>query len=141
VTLHFQHAPHLSQRHLLPVAQANDLIKCTEQIESIFENFPFFCVSTHVGHDAGDQMQSFDVLKDVRGLVGDQDDVQFFQRLVDVSDFGGFDGRVLGVGRNEFREGGQEGFDPSSRHVSELARNHGCRREISIGIVCSRLDF
>jgi len=127
VTLHLQYAAHLGQRHLLSVAQADDLVKCTEQIESVFEDFAFLCIPAHVRHDAGDQMQRLNVLKDIRGLVRDQEDVKFLQRLIYVSNFGGFDRRVLGVCRDEFWEGGQEGFNPGSRHVSELARNHDCR--------------
>ena len=136
MTLHLQHAPHLRQRHLLSVAQAYDLVECAKQIESVFNNFPFFCVSAHVRHDAGNQVQRLNVLEDIGGLVRDQEDVKFLQRLVDVSNLGGFDRRVLGVCRDEFWEGGQKGFDPGSRHVAELARNHGCRCKIS-----GRLDL
>ena len=127
MTLHLQYVPHLDQRHLFSVAHTDDLIKCTEQIKSILEDFAFFCISAHIRHDAGDQMQRLNVLEDIRGLVRNQEDVQFLQRLVDISNFSGFDGRVLGVRRDKFWERGQEGFDPRSRHVSELARNHGCR--------------
>lgn len=141
MTLHLQYAPHLRQRHLLSVAQANDLIKCTKQIESVFEDFPFFCTSTHVRHNAGDQVQRLDVLKDIRGLVRDQEDVKLLQRLVDVSNLGSLDRRVLCVCRDEFWEGSQKGFNPGSRHVSELARNHGCGWKIGIGVVGSRLDL
>lgn len=141
MALHLQHAPHLRQRYLLPVAQANNLIECAEQIESIFEDFPFLCISAHVRHDAGNQMQSFYVLENIRGFVRNQEDVEFLQWLVNISNFCGFDRRVLGVRRDEFWKGGQEGFDPWPRHVSELSRNHGCRCKINVEIVCSRLDF
>lgn len=70
-------------------------------------------------------MQGIDVLEDVRGLVGDEEDVEVFEGLVDEADVGGFDGGVLGVGGDELGEGGEEGFDARARHVAELAGEDG----------------
>ena len=73
-------------------------------------------------------MQGIDVLEDIRRLVGDEKDVEFFERLVDITDFGGFYRCVLAIGGDEFREGCEERFDPCSRHRVELTRENGCQR-------------
>ena len=77
-------------------------------------------------------MQRIDVLEDVRRFVGDEEDVEIFERLVDITDFGGFDGGVLAVGGDEFRERGEEGFDPGSRHRVELTRKDGWMERLSV---------
>jgi hypothetical protein len=51
-------------------------------------------------------MQHLDISEDseVRSLIRDREDTRFTQRLVDVPNFGGFDGRMLGVRRKEVWE-------------------------------------
>lgn len=71
-------------------------------------------------------MQRIDVQENIRCFVGDEEDVEIFERLVDITDFSGFDGGMLAVGRDEFRERGEEGFDSGSRHRVELTGEDGC---------------
>ena len=77
-------------------------------------------------------MQRIDVLEDIGRLVGDEEDVEIFERLVDITDFGSFYGGMLAVGGNEFRERCEEGFDSGPRHRVELTRKHGCTQKLSV---------
>ena len=70
-------------------------------------------------------MQRVNVLEDVGCFVGDEEDVEIFERLVDITDFGGFNRGVLAVGGDEFWERCEEGFDSGSRHRVELTRENG----------------
>lgn len=72
-------------------------------------------------------------LEDVARLVGDEEDVEVVKRLVDVTNVGGFDGRVLRVRWDEGRERGQERFDACTRHFAKLARHKRCGI-VSIGV-------
>ena len=66
-------------------------------------------------------------MEDVGRLVGDEKDIEIFQRLVDISNVGGLHRRVLGIGWNEFREGREEGLYPCPGHVAELTRDDSYR--------------
>ena len=70
-------------------------------------------------------MQRVDVLQDVALAVGDEDDVEFVEGLVDEADVVLLDGGVLGGGVGELGERGQEGFDAGSLHLAELAGEDG----------------
>lgn len=91
----------------------------------MFLDIPLLGTATHITDDPSEEVQGIDVLEDVRGLVGDEEDVEVFEGLVDEADVGGFDGGVLGVGGDELGEGGEEGFDARARHVAELAGEDG----------------
>ena len=49
-------------------------------------------------------MQCVDVLEDVGRFVSDEEDAEIFKQLVDIADFGGFDGGVLVVGGDASRK-------------------------------------
>jgi len=125
VTLHLQNTPHLHQVDLLPVSHAHDLIESTQKFECVLQDFALVRTAAEVRYDTCEEMESVDILKDIRCLIGYQENIEIFQRLIDVSDFGGLDGGVLGVCRDEFWERCEQGFDPGPRHIAELARNDG----------------
>lgn len=73
--LHFQHILDLHQVDLFPIAQAYDFIKRPEQLERILQNFPLFGCAAHIRHDASEQMECVNVLEDVGGFIGDEEDI------------------------------------------------------------------
>ncbi|KIN99967.1 hypothetical protein M404DRAFT_776141 [Pisolithus tinctorius Marx 270] len=89
---------------------------------------------THIRHDTRKQMQGLDVLKDVGRFVRDEENVEIFEWLVNVADLGGFDGGVLGVGRDELGEGRKKRFDTGPCHGVELPREDSCW--ILLSVVC-----
>jgi hypothetical protein len=64
-------------------------------------------------------------LEDIGSLVGDNEDVEVLEGLVDEPDVVGLDGGVLGAGGDELGEGGEEAFDSRFRHLDELTRDDG----------------
>jgi len=50
-------------------------------------------------------------LKDIGALIGDEEDVELFERLIDEADVGGLDSGMLGVGGDEFWERSEESID------------------------------
>lgn len=91
VTFHFEDVPDLQEINLFTVPQADDLIECSQELERIPEYLALFCGSTHVRDDTRKEMKRLDVLKDVRCLVSDEEDVELLQRLIDIADFRRFD--------------------------------------------------
>ena len=132
VRLHLEHTPDLHQINVFPITQAHDLVESTQQLKRLSLNLALLDALTQIRHHAGKEMQRIDVLEDVRRFVGDEEDVEIFERLVDITDLGGFDGGVLAVGGDEFRERGEEGFDSGSRHRVELTREDGCMERLSV---------
>lgn len=126
VALHLQNAFHLNEADLFPVAQANNLVKRTQQLERVLEYFPLVGGPADIGDNAGKEVKGIDILEDIGGFICDQYDIQIFQGLVDVSNFGGFDGCVLRLCWNEFRKRRQQGLNPRPRHILELSRDDNC---------------
>ena len=56
--------------------------------------------------------------------VGDQDDVELIEGLVNKTDIVLLNGRVLSTGIGKFREGREEGFDSRAGDFAELTRKH-----------------
>src|SRR5262245_19703131 len=103
VTLHLQHTPDLHQINLFLVTHTHDLIERSQELERIPQNLSLFCALAHVSDDASKEVESFDVLEDVGGFVGNEDDVEIFKRLIDIANFICFDRGVLSVGRYKLR--------------------------------------
>lgn len=69
-------------------------------------------------------MERIDILQNVGLAVCDEDHVELVKRLVDESDIILFDSGVLGARVGELREGGKEGFNSGSGHLTELSREN-----------------
>ena len=121
MTLHLQDTPNLSQVHVLPVSERDNLIKRAKNLEGILQNLAFIGAAAEVGDSASKEVEGVNILKDVGGFVGDEEDVEIFEGLVDVADVCGLDGGVLGIGGDQLGERGEEGLDPGLCHVTELA--------------------
>lgn len=88
--LHFCNGTDLSQRDVFSVSQGDDLVKHGDELECPVENFLFVDRAAIFGEGTGKEMERVNVLQDVGGLVGDEDHVEFFHGLIDVSDRLGF---------------------------------------------------
>lgn len=66
-------------------------------------------------------MKTVNVLEDVRLAVGDKDDVQLIERLVDEAHIILFDDRVLGSRISQLGEGCEQGFNSRTSDFPELA--------------------
>lgn len=111
MTLHLQKCLDLGQRQVLPVAQCHQLIERAKQLKGISQNLSLIQALANAGCHLSKQMQAVDILKDVGLAVGNQDNVQFIQRLVYEAHIVLLDGGVLGSGVREFRERGKQRFD------------------------------
>ena len=60
-------------------------------------------------------------LENVAALVGDEQDVELLEWLVDESDIGGLNGGMLGIGRDEFGERSEQTIDMRSGDGTELS--------------------
>ena len=125
--LHLQHAPDLHQIDVFPITQADDLVKSTQQLKRLSLDLALLHALTQIRHDTCKEMERIDILEDIRRLVGDEKDVELFERLVDITDFGCFDGGVLAVGGDQLWERCEQRFDSGARHRMELTREDGCR--------------
>lgn len=108
MTLHLQHVAHLHEVDLFPVSHAHDLVERAQQIECVLDNLALLRTPAHIRDHAREQMESLDVLEDVGRLVGDEENVEVFQGLVDIANVGGLNGSMLRAGWDEFREGREE---------------------------------
>jgi len=66
-------------------------------------------------------MKAVNVLEDVRLAVGDKDNVQLIERLVDEAHIVLFDDRVLGSRISQLGEGREQGFNSRTSDFPELA--------------------
>ena len=126
VAVHLQHAAHLGQGHVLPVAEADDLVKRLQDLEARQEDVVLVQRVALVAHRAGQEMQRVNVLQDVGVLRRDEDHVQILKRLVYVAHRVRLHRRVLRVRGDELRERRQQRLDPRAGHLPELAGNHRC---------------
>jgi len=78
----------------------------------------------HVGDDLGQQPEGAEILDDVAGLGGDEEEEEIvLEGLVHVPDRLGLHvGVLLGVA-DQFGEGGQQALDAHAVHLAELARH------------------
>lgn len=104
MTLHLQEGFDLRQRQVLPITQCHQLIECAEQLEGISQNLSLVQALANAGSHLSKQMQTVDILEDIGLAVGDQDDVQFIQRLVHEAHVVLLHGSVLGSRVREFGE-------------------------------------
>lgn len=65
-------------------------------------------------------------LQDVGLLVGDKDNEQLFQGLVNIADMIGLDSGVLLAAAGELWERGDQAFNSGPRHLSKLTRDERC---------------
>lgn len=121
MTLHLQEGLDLRQRQVLSVPQRHQFIERTQQLKGIAQNLPLVQALADAGGHLGKQVETVDILKDVRLTVGDQDDVQFVQWLVYEAHIVLLDGGVLGARVRELRERRQQGFDARPSNLTELA--------------------
>ena len=110
MTLHFQDAFNLHEVDLLPPTQTYNLVERAEQLECMLRDFALLGGPAQIGHNAGKEVQGLDILENVGCLVGDEQDVEFFQRLVDIADVERFDRSMLSVGGDKLGERGQKRF-------------------------------
>jgi len=97
MTLHLQNTPHLHEIDLFPIPHTDDLIKRSKQLKTLFLNFTLISCTTHIRNDACEEVEGIDILEDVGGFVSDEEDVEVFEGLIDITDLSGFDGCMLGV--------------------------------------------
>jgi len=64
-------------------------------------------------------------LKDIRLLVGDEDDKEFLERLVHIANVVRLNGCVLLSTASQFGERSNQTFNSRACHLSELARDEG----------------
>lgn len=76
-------------------------------------------------HHAGEESERLQVLQDVAVLGGDEDHVEFLQRLVHVANAVRFHKGVLLARVHQLREGGQEALDARPGHFHKLPRYDG----------------
>ena len=62
-------------------------------------------------------------MQDVGLLVGNKDNEQLFQRLVNITDMVGLDSGVLLTAAGQLWEGGDQTLNPGPRHLPKLARD------------------
>jgi len=106
VRFHLENAANLHKRDLFAISKTDDLIKGAQKLKCDAMNLALIGGTTQVSDDAREKMECFDVLKDIRGFIGDEKDIEVFQGLIHKAYFGGFNGGVLGVGGYEFWERG-----------------------------------
>lgn len=82
-------------------------------------------VSSMFSHHTGEESECFQVLQDVAVLGGDEDHVEFLQRLVHVADAVCFHKGVLLARVHQFRECCQETLDTRPGHFHKLPRYDG----------------
>lgn len=111
MTLHLQKGLDLGQRQILPVTQCHQLVESAKQLKRISQNLPLIQALANAGGHLGKQMQTVNILEDVGLAVGDQDNVQFIQRLVHEAHIVLLHGSVLSSRVGEFGEGGKQGFN------------------------------
>lgn len=124
MTFHLQESLDLADGEVLPVSQSDELVESTKQFVGILDNLPLIQALASAGNDLGEEVKGVDVLEDVGLAVGNEDYVQFVERLVDEANVVLFDCGVLSATIRELWEGGQEGFDTGPRHLAELSREN-----------------
>lgn len=95
VTLHLEHAAYLGQIDRFTISQADDFIKCAHEFKLILRDFFLLCALAEIRDDTSEEVKRVNVLKDVRSLVCDEEDIELLERLVDIAHVGSFDRRVL----------------------------------------------
>ena len=77
-------------------------------------------------------MKRVNVLKDVGRLVGDEENVELFERLIDIADIRCFYRCVLRTRRYELRKRSKQRFYACPRHFSELTRDDRCTLRVRL---------
>jgi hypothetical protein len=85
VTFHLQEGLDLAQRQVLPVPQCHQLIESAQKLVRIAKDLPLVKGLADTGDNLGEEMQTVDVLKDIRLSIRDEDHVQLVQGLVHIS--------------------------------------------------------
>jgi hypothetical protein len=142
MALHFQEGLDLGNGKILSVTQCHQLVVCAQQLEGIADNLSFVQALADACGYLRKQMQTVDVLENVRLAVGDQDNVQLIQWLVNESYVVLLDSGVLGLRIRKLGERGEESFNARSGNIAELAREdrfasasaNGCREDDLNGV-------
>lgn len=122
MTLHFQECLNLRKGQVLSITQCHQFIECAQQLEGIAEDFPLIQALANAGGHLGEQMKTVDILKDIRLTVGDQDNVQLIQWLIDEADVVLFNGGVLGPRICKLGKGGKKSLNARPGDFTELTR-------------------
>jgi len=122
MTLHVKKSLDLAECEILSVAQRDQLVKCTEQLERIAKNLPFVQALAYAAYYLCEKMQGVDVLQDIRLAIRDEDHVQLVQRLIDEANVVLLDSRVLRPRIGQLWERSQQSLNPGSLHLSKLPR-------------------
>jgi hypothetical protein len=151
MTLHLQEGLDLRERKVLSVTQRDQLVVCAQQLEGIAEDFSLIQALADACGDLGKEMQTVNVLENVRLAVGDENNVQLIQWLVYESHVVLLNGGVLGLRIGKLGERSKESFNARPGNLAELAREdcfasasaNGCREDDLRGVgqtVSSRLS-
>lgn len=123
-TFHLQECFDLRERQILSVSQCHQLIICAEQLERIAEDLSFVeTLADACGH-LRKEMQTVDVLQNVRLTIGNENHVELIQWLVHKSHIVLFDRSMLGLRVRKLGERGQESFNARARNIPKLARKN-----------------
>lgn len=93
-----------------------------------------------VSYKFGDEAERLQIFHDVRLLVGDDEDVQQFNRLVYIPHVLCLDERVLAAGPDQLRERRQQALDPQLGHRDELPRNEHYPRYVITSLHTPPID-
>lgn len=104
MAFHLQKGLYLTEGEVFTISERDQFVKGTEQLECIAQDFPFVETFTDARCDLGEQVQTVNVLQDVGLAIGDEDDVQLVQGLVNEADIVLLNGSMLGSRVCEFRK-------------------------------------
>jgi len=102
--VHFEDIADLDEVDVFAESECDDLVECCEQVERVGKDFAFFDIATGIADDAGNQMKSVDVLKNVGCFVGDEKNEGVLEWLVHVADLCSLYAGVLRTGRDQGRK-------------------------------------
>ena len=125
MTLHLQECLDLADCKIFPIPLGDQLVKGAEKFVGILKNLPLIQCLACAGDDLCEKVERVDVLEDVGLSVGDENHVQFVERLVNKADIILLYGCMLSSSVCQLRERRQEGLNSRPLHLSELP-GHDC---------------
>lgn len=125
MTLHFQECLDLADCKVLPISQSDDLVKGAEKLVCILQDLSFIQRLACACDNLCEEVEGINVLEDVGLTVGDEDHVEFVERLVHKTDIILFDSRMLSSGVCKLRKGCKQSFNSRTLHLTKLSGKNG----------------